>query len=166
MGGWLASPQKLLPNTFSPTASNTSISTNVVGYFVRIICRGQDLNILGKSFVRCQKMKRWESSETRFGKVSCLSDQSHDPGVNSCSKFAGYGTGPSPYPTTETFFGARVLRKAFSNDRAHCCNSICQIFVQIGATLAIVRPFEVFRAVWINCSVSKCHPSTFYCRPV
>ena len=30
------------------------------------------------------------------------------------------------------------------NDRFHRCDSICQIFVQIGAILAIFRPFEVF----------------------
>ena len=36
--------------------------------------------------------------------------------------------------------------KNFENDRSHRCDRFCQIFVQIGAILAIFRPFEIFRA--------------------
>ena len=40
--------------------------------------------------------------------------------------------------------GRSKLRKKFWNDSFHRCDWFCQIFVQIGAILAIFRPFEVF----------------------
>ena len=45
------------------------------------------------------------------------------------------------------FFRSRVARKTFRNDRARRCDEFWLIFVEIGAILAIFRPFEVFRAV-------------------
>ena len=46
-------------------------------------------------------------------------------------------------------FWARVAIKTFSRRRSHRCDENRVFLVQIGAILASIRPFEVFRAVWI-----------------
>ena len=48
-----------------------------------------------------------------------------------------------------------MARKTFSNESLSRCDRFCQIFVQIGAILAIFRPFEIFCAVWINRPVAN-----------
>ena len=51
---------------------------------------------------------------------------------------------------SKTFFLSPGGQQNFGNDSLQRCDRFCQIFVQIGAILAIFRPFEIFRAVWIS----------------
>ena len=41
-------------------------------------------------------------------------------------------------------FSEKTAQKKFENDSFHRCDRFRQIFVQIGAILAIFRPFELF----------------------
>ena len=51
---------------------------------------------------------------------------------------------PTPSTTVSRGFWAKRPKTFFRNDSFHRCDRFCQIFVQIGAILAIFRPFEVF----------------------
>ena len=42
---------------------------------------------------------------------------------------------------------SKVAQKTLSNESFLCCDPFLQIFVSIGAVLAIFRPFEIFHAL-------------------